>query len=247
MLLCYNEDKKWRKVCDRMKILFFDMEFANGKVPGSIYSIGYLVTDENFEILVPPTDLIMNPDAPWNEYVEQNILAYPKDAVENAPAFPAYYERVKELLESADVAVGFAVSNDVRALRKNCERYGLPQLRYRAFDTERLCRLLEEHREVRGLGNCVAAWCGEQPDNRHRSDGDALATMMLLRAVCKQKHVTPEMLLVAYPSCLFSSVQPQRKRGGQGKRGGRAHAPNRKKASGHREVRDTKKTPDVIS
>ena len=33
------------------------MEFANGKVPGSIYSIGYLVTDGDFEILVPPTDL----------------------------------------------------------------------------------------------------------------------------------------------------------------------------------------------
>ena len=24
-----------------MKLLFFDMEFANGKVPGSIYSFGY--------------------------------------------------------------------------------------------------------------------------------------------------------------------------------------------------------------
>ena len=30
-----------------MKILYFDMEFANGQVPGSIYSIGYVVTDED--------------------------------------------------------------------------------------------------------------------------------------------------------------------------------------------------------
>lgn len=229
-----------------MKILFFDMEFANGKVPGSIYSIGYLVTDENFDVLVPPTDLVMKPDAPWNEYVEQNILAYPKDMVENAPAFPAYYERVKALFEEVDVAVGFAVSNDVRALRKNCERYGLPQLRYRAFDTERLCRLLEEHRAVRGLGNCVAAWCGEQPDNRHRSDGDALATMMLLRAICKHKHATPDMMLVAYPSCLSLSVQPQKKRGGHGKRGGHVHDPRRKKASGQGEPRGAKKKTDAV-
>lgn len=227
-----------------MKILFFDMEFANGKVPGSIYSIGYLVTDENFEILVPPTDLLINPDARWNEYVEQNILAYPKDEVENAPIFPAYYERVRELFEGVDVAVGFAVANDVRALRKNCERYGLAPLRFRAFDTERLCRLTEEHREVRGLGNCVVAWCGEEPENRHRSDGDALATMMLLRAICACKHVTPDMLFVAYPSCLSSSIQPQKKRG-HGKRGKGTHAHGRKKGTGNNQKSTGMKPTDT--
>ena len=49
-----------------MKLLFFDMEFADGKVPGSIYSLGYLMTDENFEIIRPQTDLIINPDSSWN-------------------------------------------------------------------------------------------------------------------------------------------------------------------------------------
>lgn len=230
-----------------MRILFFDMEFANGKVPGSIYSIGYLVTDENFEILVPPTDLVMNPDAPWNEYVEQNILAYPKDTVESAPTFPAYYDKIKALFEEVDVAVGFAVANDVRALRKNCERYGLPQLRYHAFDTERLCRLMEEHREVRGLGNCVVAWCGEAPENRHRSDGDALATMTLLRAICAKKHATPDMLLVAYPSCLSSSVQPQKKRGGHGKHRKGTHGQRRKKRSAGNRDTEKNKVPDAVS
>lgn len=204
-----------------MKILFFDMEFANGKVPGSIYSLGYLVTDENFEILTPPTDLLINPDSTWNEYVETNILAYPKEIVEAAPLFPVCYETVSELFECADVAVGFAVSNDVRALRKNCERYGLPQLRYRAFDTERLCRLMEEHKEAHGLGGYVQAWCGEEPDNRHRSDGDAYATMMLLRGICRAKHVTPEMLFAVYPQCMSLSWQAK------GKRRGRARSTRR--------------------
>ena len=99
-----------------MKLLFFDMEFADGRVPGSIYSIGYLVTDENFEIIVPPTDLLINPDSTWNEYVEANILAYPKETVEAAPTFPALYSQLKKLFEDADVAVGFAVNNDTRAL-----------------------------------------------------------------------------------------------------------------------------------
>jgi DNA polymerase III epsilon subunit-like protein len=137
------------------------------------------------------------------------------------------------------VAVGFAVANDVRALRKNCERYGLAPLRFRAFDTERLCRLLEEHREVRGLGNCVVAWCGEEPENRHRSDGDALATMMLLRAICKAKHATPEMLLTAYPACLSSSLQSPKKHP-HGRRHGRGRPVQRRQNGATGNAKDAK-------
>ena len=43
-----------------MRILFFDMEFADGKVPGSVYSLGYVVTDGNFKIKKQATDIFMN-------------------------------------------------------------------------------------------------------------------------------------------------------------------------------------------
>lgn len=185
-----------------MKLLFFDMEFADGRVPGSIYSFGYLVTDEGFEILTPPTDLLINPESTWNEYVEQNILAYPKEEVESSPNFLQLYPKLKELFESVDLAVGFALNNDLRALRKDCERYGLPMINFPFFDTERLCRMMEEHKEAHGLGGYVEAWCGEVPDHRHRSDGDAYATMLLFRAICIAKHATPEMMQIAYPECM---------------------------------------------
>ena len=210
-----------------MKFLFFDMEFANGQVAGSVYSLGYLVTDEEFEILVPPTDLLINPDCVWNEYVEQNILAYPKEEVEAAPKFSDCYEQLKALFAEADVAVGFAVSNDTRALRKACERYGLEPIVFRYFDTEKLCRKMTEHKEAHGLGGLVKAWCGEEPENRHRSDGDALATMQLLRAVCKAKHATPEMMLLAYPECAGDTAQkPQKPRRASQKR---ADAPKKRR------------------
>lgn len=192
-------------------MLFFDMEFANGKIPGSIYSLGYLMTDEDFTVVRQPTDILMNPDAPWNEYVESHILAYPKEMVEAAPRFPELYESIRELFSQADIAVGFAVNNDLRALRKNCERYGLEPIRFRALDMEKLCRKQEEHKEAHGLGGYVSAWCGEEPDNRHRSDGDALATMMLFRAVCQAKHATPDMMLTVYPECCASSLATAKK------------------------------------
>ena len=194
-----------------MKLLFFDMEFANGQVPGSIYSFGYLVTNEAFEILVPPTDLLVNPEAPWNAYVAEHILAYPKEEVEAAPAFPAYYERLRALFAEADVAVGFAVSNDTRALKSACARYALEPIRFATLDMEKICRNMEEHREAHGLAGYVQAWCGAEPLNQHRSDGDALATMHLLRAICKEKHVTPEMMQIAFPEAMATSVQAEQR------------------------------------
>ena len=218
-----------------MKLIFFDMEFADGKVPGSIYSFGYTVTDEAFEILVPPTDLLINPESTWNEYVEKNILAYPKEEVESAPSFAERYGELRALFEDADLAVGFSLSNDLRALRKDCERYGLPMIEFSTFDTERLCRMMEEHKGAHGLGGYVQAWCGEEPDHRHRSDGDALATMMLFRAICNAKHVTPEMMALAYPECSAAYREPQKKtlKKGRHRRNGRGKKSNRAKLETH--------------
>ncbi len=193
-----------------MKLLFFDMEFANGQVPGSVYSFGYVLTDEELSILYGPSDILINPDAPFNEYVAERILAYPMEQVEAAPAFPALYEQIKALFDGADMAIGFSVNNDVRELKRDCARYGLEPIRYSYFDVERLCRLQEEHKEAHGLAGYCAAWCGEAPDNQHRSDGDALATMQLFRAVCRAKHVTPDMMIEAYPECVGTTVEQEK-------------------------------------
>jgi DNA polymerase III epsilon subunit-like protein len=195
-----------------MKLLFFDMEFANGKVPGSIYSFGYLMTNEDFSLLLPPEDILINPECAWNDYVQKNILAYPIEEVEAAPAFPAVYERIKALFDEADVAVGFSVANDNRALTKDCARYGLAPILYSFFDTERLCRLQEEHKEAHGLGGYYTAWCQKAPENAHRSDGDAVMTMELLRAICLRHHVSADMMREAYPEACGKSNDTRAKK-----------------------------------
>ncbi len=196
-----------------MKLLFFDMEFANGKIGGSVFSFGYVITDEEFNILSGPADICINPDCEWNEYVAKNILAYPMETIEASPLFPDCYEEIKSLFNEADVAVGFSVSNDVTALRRVCERYALSPILYRWFDMEKLCRRADKHREAHGLAGYVTAWCGQAPENQHRSDGDALATMHLMRAVCRDAHVDAEMLTIAYPECCGdTTVQNQPKK-----------------------------------
>ena len=170
-----------------MKILFFDMEFANGKIPGSVYSFGYVRTDRKFRLTEPQTDLLINPDCEWNDYVRRNILAYQMSTVKQASLFPAYYKRMKKLLCKSDLVVGFAVKNDTTALRKACERYGLKPLSFRCLDLERVCRSLRDYPQAHGLDGYVRAYTGIDPANRHRSDGDAYATMLLLKGIC-EKH-----------------------------------------------------------
>ena len=193
-----------------MKLLFFDMEFANGKIPGSVFSFGYVITDEEFHILSAPADICINPDCEWNDYVAKNILAYPMETIAQSPLFPACYEKIKDLFASVDMAIGFSVGNDITALKRVCERYELPPILYHWFDMEKLCRMADKHRDAHGLAGCVTAWCGQAPENQHRSDGDALATMHLMRAVCEDAHVDGEMLIVAYPECAGdTSSHPQ--------------------------------------
>jgi len=203
-----------------MKIVFFDMEFANGKVPGSVYSIGYVQTDHKFKLTEPQTDLLMNPDCEWNAYVRSHILACPMRIVKEAALFPAYYKRLKRLLCRADLVVGFAVKNDTVALRRACERYGLKPLEFQCLDMERVCKFYKDHPEAHGLSGYVRAYCGEEPKNQHRSDGDAYATMMLLRAICEQHGLCPKKIKQQFADQLVSSMtlpepKPDCRRGGK--------------------------------
>lgn len=219
-----------------MKILFFDMEFANGKIQGSIYSFGYVQTNGKFKLTQPQTDILMNPECNFNDYVRSHILAYPMATVREASTFPAYYKRLKKLLCHADLAVGFAVGNDTAALLHDCERYGLKPPVFKCLDMERVCKKYPDHREARGLSGCVEAWCGKIPEHQHRSDGDAFATMLLFRAVCEAKGIAPKAAAKVFADCMIPSVPPapKKKKGAEEPESGDSAKPQ---ASGKRRRR----------
>lgn len=206
-----NREFKAKKEED-MKIVFFDMEFANGKIPGSVYSLGYVQTNGRFELTEPQTDLLMNPDCEWNAYVRSHILAYSMSTVKAASLFPSYYKRLKKLLCHADLVVGFAVKNDTTVLEKACERYGLKPLDFQCLDMERLCKSLKDYPQAHGLAGYVRAYCGVDPDHQHRSDGDAYATMMLLREICKRRGIPTKRIKKEFAAYLLPSIAPTPKK-----------------------------------
>ena len=219
-----------------MKILFFDMEFANGKIPGSIYSFGYVQTNGKLALTQPQTDILMNPECRFNDYVRKNILAYPMNTVKEASTFPAYYRRLKKLLCRADLAVGFAVGNDTSALLRDCERYHLKPLVFKCLDLERLCKKFSDHKDARGLSGCVEAWCGTIPEHQHRSDGDAYATMLLFRAICEAKSISPKNAVKQFADCMIPSIPPVPKKSekdGQSEDGAEKRAESSKAKSGN--------------
>ena len=82
-----------------MRYLFFDIECCNGR---DICEFGYVITDENFNIL-EKDDIIINPENKFNLTGRpggRNIsLFYSKDVYYKAKTFPHYYDRIKKLIE----------------------------------------------------------------------------------------------------------------------------------------------------
>lgn len=189
-----------------MQYLFFDIECANcfeGK--GKICSFGYVLTDENFEIL-EKEDLIINPRARFyltGRKGDDIQLAYPQSVFRHAPAFPAFYDCIRDIITTPEqLVIGHAVSNDVKFLIDECERYNLPHFDYPFYDTQKIYREFKQIKNQVALDHILADF-GITPDDAilHKSDDDALMTMWSARALCQATGLSLPELIAAYPRC----------------------------------------------
>ena len=117
---------------DYMRYLFFDIECCNG---WNVCSFGYVVTNELFEI-IEKDDIVMNPEAKFNVGRRDIELAYSEREFFLKP-FPEFYDRIKQLLELPHQKIfGHSVDNDARYIRNVCERYDMPYINFRFYDTQ---------------------------------------------------------------------------------------------------------------
>ena len=66
----------------------------------------------------------------------------------------------------------------------------------------------ETIRKPHGLSGYVRAYCGIEPENQHRSDGDAYATMLLLREICQKHSISPKQIKTVFASHFVDSLPP---------------------------------------
>ena len=190
-----------------MKYLFFDIECANcfgGH--GKICSLGYVLADENLEVL-EQKDILVNPKSKFHtarkdgEGIE---LGYDKSEFKKAPDFEALYPAFKELLENPQVTIfGHSVNNDINFLLSECNRYKLPYFTFNAYDTQILHRHFMPDSAENGLGKICEAF-GISTENLHRSDYDAYITLQVAKKMCQLKNCDLQGLLNECPNAYYS-------------------------------------------
>ena len=186
-----------------MKYLFFDIECANCyNNCAKIFSLGYVITDENFNILHDKEDVLINPKDRFDWYVAKKMMAYPRSIFTDLPPFPAFYERFREMFEDEEtIVIGYAVTNDVHFLQDDCGRYDLKPFTYRFYDVQQIYARQPENNTAKNLEDSLLAWCGIEAENLHRSDEDAYNTMLILKAIAAYHGKNLPEILEMYPDC----------------------------------------------
>ena len=173
-----------------MKYVFFDIECACVyKSVAKICAFGYVLTDENFQVL-EREDILLNPKGKFHltdrKGKEGLVLPYVYEDFKKYPVFPAAYPRIRALLENKEhIVLGHATLNDVNYLNLETKRYKLPSPRFRYYDTQFFyMNVKKDFSRQLGLG-AMADELGVE-FTPHRAVDDAYATMRVCEALVKK-------------------------------------------------------------
>ena len=185
-----------------MRNVFFDIECACVfKNVAKICAFGYVVTDENFNVLARE-DILLNPKGKFHltdrRGKEGLVLPYEYEDFKKYPLFPSAYKKIKELLEDEDaIVLGHATLNDVNYLNLETKRYRLPSFRFDWHDTQFFwMNVSGMYGNQIGLG-AMAEELGVE-FTPHRAVDDAYATMRVCEALCKREGCSVAELVRRY-------------------------------------------------
>lgn len=182
-----------------MNYCFFDIECANcygGK--GKICSFGYVLTDENLNVL-EKKDIVINPRSSFNLGPDLK-LAYTKAEFRQAAPFTEYYDEIGALLEYPEyVILGYSIENDCNFLRSDCKRYNLPCFDFPFYDVQCIVMQMFDLQNMPSLQKALEFFGMHEDQEIHKSDDDAYMTMLAMKGACRYLGITPAELLERYP------------------------------------------------
>ena len=187
-----------------MEYIFFDIECANcfgGR--GKICSLGYVITDEQFNIR-QKSDILINPHSKFHLHGHNNhpgiVLGYDEDEFLASPDFKFYYPVIKELLTRENTLIfGFSVMSDAGFLKSECNRFHRPMFDYKFIDIQRIYTDYKELENTPALIKCAAEYGVTETQDVHKSDDDSYFTMRVLKGLCEETGLTPLELIEKYP------------------------------------------------
>lgn len=179
-----------------MKYLFFDIECSNcfGGV-GKMCEFGYVLMDEEFRI-IKHGDIPMSPgkgrENKFHLTGRKNerdlVLAYDEKFYFAQDEFPAFYERIKSLMEDVDtICFAYSMDNDIAHLYNTCKRYGLEQINYECYDVQKLVSNYLDRKGQISLHEACKTIVGPNSMVRlheHLSRDDAEMEKMIFEGIC---------------------------------------------------------------
>ncbi len=159
------------------------------KTYAKICAFGYVVCDENFNIL-KKEDILINPKGRF-ELTDRKgekgiVLPYTYSDFAKQPPFTEVYGKIKRLLEDEDSYVlGHAVLNDVKYLNLETKRFRLPSFNFTFYDSQLLFMThINDFSRQFGLEYIANALNVEFVP--HKAADDAYATMSIVKALCSE-------------------------------------------------------------
>ena len=180
-----------------MNYLFFDVECANSfDGVGKICEFGYVLTDENLNIIKQGIHLI-NPDAEFDWYVKHKIISYAIKEYEKAPQYPQIYRmHIQELVELPNTLyVGHGVRDDIKYLNDEANRYNLPRFERQCIDSSQIHRCFYNLPQTKGLKAIVKELEIGDHKKLHNSEYDAKMTLEYVKRMCEESGLSFEQLI----------------------------------------------------
>ena len=185
-----------------MKYLFFDIEKATSKNGGRICEFGYVIVDENFKIK-EGENLIINPnisDDEWDKYVVKNLLHKKIEEYKPNPKFDHYYQKISNLILSADYVFGHTLQSDVNALNTECERYNLSSINFTGYEIKEFYKKIEYTDNVVSVSNMLTTLSIAGETLEHDAENDAHNTMLILQSLLEKAQVSVQSLIEQCPN-----------------------------------------------
>ncbi len=183
-----------------MEYLFFDVECANCfNGTGKLCEFGYVLTDEQFNI-IKKQSILINPADRFDPYVIKKMLNFTEDEYKANPKFNVFYGEIIGLITAEDrLVIGHTVGGDAKYVGADCMRYKLDPPDFEHIDIVEIHKGLNEQKDATSLVKMSEVYGVEVPEDVHSALVDAMLTMLCAKAMVKTTGLILSELVEKYP------------------------------------------------
>ena len=182
-----------------MKYLSVDLEACNMFVRGSVFSVGMVLADENFNIIFKRNYWI-NPLCRFVMKFRKPIdFGVTKADLEDKPTFADVRDEIAAYLEDKDtIVMAHSANNDMFMFNEACRRARVKPFAFRFICTQMIYSAVYDVENGVGLDKVSVELGRTSEFTHHQADDDAEMALYLLQYCMEQKGLTYQELIKRY-------------------------------------------------